>query len=139
MKEESTAGIVVAKSQIDGHGCFAAKRFRQGSRIAEYLGERISQEEATRRLRGQRRIHVCAIDDSWAIDGSRGGNGTQFINHSCRPNCTIYIYRGRIFFRALRDIEPGEEILVDYEISYHSNAKLCRCGTPDCRGRINSL
>lgn len=130
-------GIEVRPSAIDGRGCFATSRFRKGRKIAEYEGERISRHEIARRLKGKRRIHICAIDSYWAIDGSRHGNGTQFINHSCRPNCSVRIIRGHILFFALRDIEPGEEILLDYEQSYHSDRKLCNCGAPGCRGKIN--
>jgi SET domain-containing protein len=38
----------------------------------------------------------------------------------------------------LRDIEPGEELLLDYGESYHSNRKRCLCGASSCRGRINA-
>lgn len=134
---EYAAGLTVKKSSIDGRGCFATTRFLKGRKIAEYVGERISRREIARRLRGQRRIHICGIDSYWSIDGRQGGNGTQFINHSCQPNCSIRIIRGHILFFARRDIEPGEEILLDYENSYHSNRKACHCGAPGCRGRIN--
>lgn len=130
-------GLTVKSSPIDGRGCYATKHFTKGRKIAEYVGERISRHEIARRLRGKRRIHICAINSYWAIDGSIGGNGTQFINHSCQPNCSIRIVAGRILFFALRDIKPGEELVVDYEISYHSDRKACRCGAPECRGRIN--
>jgi uncharacterized protein len=132
-----TEGVTVGKSSIDGRGCFATIAFRKGRKIAEYVGERISRREIARRLKGRRRIHICGIDSYWAIDGSRHGNGTQFINHSCQPNCSIRIIHGHILFFARRDIEPGEELLLDYENSYHSDRKVCRCGAPGCRGRIN--
>ncbi len=131
-------GIEVRPSKIDGRGCFAAVAFKKGRKIAEYEGERISRWEAARRLKNKRRIYICGIDSYWAIDGSRGGNGTQFINHSCEPNCYSKVIHGHILFFALRDIEPGEEILVDYGESYHSNRKRCLCGAPSCRGRINA-
>ncbi len=134
---EYAAGLTVKRSPIDGRGCYATSRFLKGRKIAEYAGERISRREIARRLRGRRRIHICGIDSYWAIDGQVHGNGTQFINHSCQPNCRIRIVRGHILFFALRDIEPGEEILLDYESSYHSNRKACQCGAPACRGRIN--
>ncbi|MGE0101398.1 MAG: SET domain-containing protein [Blastocatellales bacterium] len=136
-KNHPADGITVKKSRIDGRGCFATTRFLKGRKIAEYVGERISRREIARRLRNRRRIHICAIDSYWAIDGSRAGNGTQFINHSCEPNCDIRIIRGHILFFALRDIEPGEEILLDYEFSYHSDRKRCTCGAASCRGKIN--
>ena len=130
-------GLTVKSSPIDGRGCYATRHFPKSRKIAEYIGERISRREIARRLRGKRRIHICAIDSYWAIDGSVGGNCTQFINHSCQPNCSIRIVHGHILFYALRDIRPGEELVVDYEISYHSDRKACQCGAPECRGRIN--
>ena len=137
MKVTYPEGLTVRKSTIDGRGCFATTRFRKGRKIAEYVGERISRREIARRLRGKKRIHICGVDSYWAIDGSRHGNGTQFINHSCEPNCSVRILRGHVLFFALRDIEPGEEILLDYEVSYHADTKSCRCGAKSCRGRIN--
>jgi SET domain-containing protein len=137
MKSKFAQGITIKQSEIDGKGCFATARFPKGHKIAEYVGEKISRREIARRLKGKRRIHICGLDSYWAIDGSKSGNGTQYINHSCEPNCYVKIVRGHILFFALRDIESGEEILLDYEESYHSNKKQCSCGAPSCRGRIN--
>jgi SET domain-containing protein len=134
---QAAPGIRVGKSQIDGRGCFATAPFRKGQKIAELVGERVSRVEAARRMRGQKRLHICAIDSYWGIDGSRGGNGSQFINHSCRPKCFVKILYGHILFFALRDIAPGEEITMDYVNSYHPDDYGCRCGLPDCRGTIN--
>jgi SET domain-containing protein len=130
-------GLEIKPSPIDGKGCFAAVAFKQGGKIAEYAGEKISHSEVARRLRGKRRIHISGLNSYWAIDGSRGGNGTQYINHSCEPNCYVKIVHNHLLFFALRDIEPGEEILLDYGESYHSDKKRCSCGAPSCRGRIN--
>lgn len=130
-------GITVKASNIDGNGCFATISFPKGKKIAEYEGEKISRIEIAKRVKNSRRIHICGIDSYWAIDGSNGGNGTQFINHSCEPNCYVKIIHGHILFFALRDIDADEEILLDYEDSYHSDRKKCICGAPSCRGRIN--
>lgn len=130
-------GITVRRSRIDGRGAFATRRFAKGRKIAEYAGERISRAEAARRLHGMRRIRISDLDARSAIDGSVGGNGTQFINHCCEPNCYMKRVRGHVLFFALRDIRPGEEILLDYGSSYHDDRKRCRCGAACCRGRIN--
>jgi SET domain-containing protein len=45
--------------------------------------------------------------------------------------------RGHLLVLALRDIEPGEEITVDYVATYHSDKKRCTCKVPGCRGTIN--
>ena len=137
MKQQWADGIKVRQSKIDGRGCFATAKFRRGHKIAELVGERVSRLEAARRMRGRRRLHICAIDSYWGIDGSRGGNGSQYINHSCEPNCYIKITYGHILFIALRDIRPGEEITCDYVESYHPDDYGCRCGAPRCRGTIN--
>jgi len=137
MKSNLAPGLTVGKSEIDGKGCFAATSFRKWQKIAEYAGERISRGEISRRVRQKGRIYICGIDSYWGIDGSRGGNGTQFINHSCAPNCFSRIIHGHLIFFALRDIQTGEEITLDYVDSYHSDRASCRCQAPNCRTTIN--
>ena len=139
MKQELSPGIEVRRSEIDGRGCFAAAFFPKGRKIGEMTGERISRVEAARRMRGRMRLHICATDLYWGVDGSRGGNGLQFVNHSCEPNSYIKVVYGHVLFFALRDIRPGEEITADYVESYHPDTKRCRCGAPSCRGTINKL
>ena len=130
-------GIEVRPSRIDGKGCYAAVPFKRRRKVAELAGERVSRVEAARRMRGKRRLHICAIDSYWGVDSSRGGNGTQYINHCCEPNAFMQVVRGRIIIFALRDIEPGEEITLDYGETYHPDTYRCRCGAPSCRGTLN--
>lgn len=139
MKAKVAPGVFVGKSRIDGTGCFAAAPFAKGRKIGEYEGERISRGEVARRLKGKRRIHICGIDTYWAIDGSRGGNGTQYVNHSCAPNIFLRIMHGHILLFALRDIAAGEELTLDYVDSYHTDKTACRCQAPTCRTTINKL
>jgi uncharacterized protein len=130
------AGLTVAASPIHGKGCFATARFRRRKKIAEYTGERITNAEAVRR--GRRRVlRISGLDNRWSIDGAVGGNGTHYINHSCRPNSFLQTFGCRLLVLALRDIRPGEEITVDYVESMHSDRKRCTCGAPNCRGTIN--
>lgn len=130
-------GLAVRPSQIDGSGCFATVFFPKGRKIAEYAGERISRAEVARRARVRRKLRICAVNSYWSLDGSRGGNGTHYINHSCAPNSYMRITHGHILFMALRDIRPGEEITLDYVTTLHSNDKRCYCKAPACRGTIN--
>ena len=129
-------GLDVRKSPINGKGCFATLYFPRGKKIAEYTGEKISTAEAKHRAH-RRMLRICAIDSRWSLDGSRGGNGTHYMNHSCAPNCFMKILYGHIQFYALRDIHPGEEITLDYEMTLHSDKKRCGCKSPQCRGTIN--
>ncbi len=130
-------GLTIKDSPINGKGCFATVFFPRRKKIADYAGERITEEEAERRASRRRILRICAINDQWSLDGSRGGNGTHYINHSCEPNCFMKILHGHIQFYALRDILPGEEITLDYETTLHSDRKKCTCGAPACRGTIN--
>ena len=137
--ESLAPGIRVGRSKIDGRGCFATRRFKKGRKIVELVGERVSRVEAARRMRGKRRLRICGINSYWGIDSSVGGNGSQFINHSCQPNTFLRIIHEHIIFFALRDIEPGEELTLDYVDSYHPDDYPCRCGVENCRGTINLI
>jgi hypothetical protein len=130
-------GLQVAPSTIHGYGCFAAARFTRRRKIAEYTGERITNAEAARRAARRSVLRMSGLDHRWSIDGSRGGNGTHYINHSCRPNAFMQTFGKRLLVLALRDIRPGEEITVDYVETYHSDRKRCGCAVRGCRGTIN--
>jgi uncharacterized protein len=129
-------GLAVRRSAIHGKGCFATVPFKRWKKVAEYTGERITNAEAERRAH-RRVLRISGLDDRWSIDGSRGGNGTHYINHSCRPNCFMRTVRGHLLVLALRDIKPGEELTIDYEYTLHSDRKRCSCNVPNCRGTIN--
>jgi uncharacterized protein len=132
-------GLSIRKSHINGKGCFATVAFRGGRRIAEYAGERIPDLEARKRARKRPILRICDIDGRWSLDGSRGGNGTHYINHCCDPNAYMKTLYGHVLFFALRDIHPGEEITIDYEQTLHKDSKRCHCGADNCRGTINKL
>jgi len=64
------------------------------------------------------------------IDGSARSNIARYINHSCKPNCEAEIVAGRVFLRALRRIEAGEELSYDYGKEYfdmYIKPYGCRC------------
>jgi SET domain-containing protein len=138
MRAKLAPGLAVKKSSINGRGCFATVLFPRRKKIADYAGERIPDAEANRRA-NRRVLRICAIDEQWSLDGSRGGNGTHYINHSCEPNAYMKILYGHVQFYALRDIRPGEEITVDYNSTLHPDTKRCSCGAKTCRGTINRI
>lgn len=136
MRLKLAPGLTIRKSPINGKGCFALAHFPRARKIADYTGERISTAEANRRA-NRRLLRICAIDTRWSLDGSKGGNGTHYINHSCEPNSFMKILYGHIQFYALRDISAGEEITIDYQMTLHSDSKRCYCGAKSCRRTIN--
>ncbi|KAF3195724.1 Histone-lysine N-methyltransferase set9 [Orbilia oligospora] len=55
----------------------------------------------------------------------------RFVNHDCSPNCRFQsASKSTVMFKALRDIEPGEELTVYYSDDYfgYKNAE-CLCQT----------
>jgi len=137
MRIKLAAGLSIKQSPINGKGCFATNHFKRGRKIAEYTGERINDFEARRRARKRRFLRICDIDGRFSLDGSSGGNGTHYINHCCEPNAFMKNLHGHVLFFALRDIQPGEEITVDYEQTLLPDSKRCHCRAESCRGTIN--
>jgi SET domain-containing protein len=147
-KRASEAAFVVRKSTIQGRGVFAVRGFEEEELIVEYLGQRITHEVAGDRYDDEstRRHHtfLFSVDDELCIDGGREGNEARLINHSCEPNAYASIEKRRIFIRASRRIEAGEEIVYDYWYSTDPDYTLadlrrlypCRCGAAKCRGTL---
>ena len=53
MRATRTAPFEVRRSPLHGMGVFAVRRINKGTRVIEYLGERISHAQADAPLRGQ--------------------------------------------------------------------------------------
>jgi SET domain-containing protein len=141
--------LEVRRSGIEGRGVFADRDIPEGTCIIEYTGKCISHEEADAQCLDDdpSRPHhtfLFAVDDDVCIDATRGGNEARFINHSCDPNCEVVIEEGRVFIHALRDIEPGEELLYDYWYTTDESYSMsdlrriypCRCMAAKCRGTL---
>jgi SET domain-containing protein len=133
-------GLCLRESAIHGLGCFTTKRIPEDAFIVEYTGERIPAEEAYRREADPARpgIYTFWIDDDWAIDALEQGNIARHINHCCTPNCYYRFDEGRVLIFAGRDIAAEEELTIDYCFSADGEKVPCACGSPDCRGMINS-
>jgi len=126
----------VRHSPIHGRGVFALRRIPKDTRVIEYRGERISQEEADRRHEETNQgpfTLLFEVDDSTIIDAGVGGNSARYINHSCSPNCEAVNDAGRIFIEALRDTRPGEELTYDYLLETEEPM------TPACRRYLAAI
>ncbi|WP_119154210.1 SET domain-containing protein [Caldimonas tepidiphila] len=128
--------VAVRRSRIDGFGVFAAEPIPADAVIGEIRGEAIPVAEARRRAEGQRRIMIVEVSHKRAVDATRSSDPMRFTNHSCAPNARLALDEGRIEIRALRDIAPGEEITVNYGETHHEGRLECRCGAPNCAGRL---
>jgi len=137
----------VRRSKVHGLGAFATRRIRKGTRICEYLGERVTHAEADRRYDGKadddNHTFLFIVDRGVVIDAGVNGSDARFINHGCDPNCESVIENRRVFIEALRTIQPGEELKYDYSIGRADDDPpnvdeiyACRCGAEQCRGTM---
>jgi SET domain-containing protein len=107
-------------------------------KVIEYTGERVNRREAKRRAQGDH-TYLFTLDNYWTLDGASGGSGAEIINHCCEPNLVSRILKGHILYMSLREIQPGEELTVDYHFPKNVERVRCCCGAPRCRGTINLL
>jgi SET domain-containing protein len=146
-KEEPNPYFELRTSSIQGTGAFAVRNVKKGTRIIEYLGQRISWRTADKRYdddkMGRHHTFLFTVDDRTVIDGAVQGNDSRFINHSCDPNCEAITDRKRIFIEAKKNIPAGTELVYDYQYERtddHTEEDekfyACRCGSPKCRGSI---
>jgi len=72
VSEVSSAPIEVRNSNVHGRGVFATRRIEKGERIIEYLGERVSHEEADRRYESKEEndshTFLFIVDSKTVID-----------------------------------------------------------------------
>src|SRR5471030_181138 len=137
----------VRHSRVHGYGVFAARRIRKGTIIVEYLGDRVTHEQANARYADKDpkdgHTFLFTVDARTVIDAGVNGNEARFINHGCDPNCQTVNTGTQIFIEALRTIQPGEELAYDYQIQRDDDDPAdvdvifaCRCGSRSCRGSM---
>lgn len=124
----------VKPSRIHGTGVFARAMIAKGTRILEYVGERLSKDESLRRRQGGN-FFVFTVTDDFDLDGAVDWNPARFINHSCGPNCEARMEDERIWISALRDIPAGAELTFNYGYDLQDYEEHpCLCGAPQCTG-----
>src|SRR5262245_48017781 len=99
--------FVVKPSPIHGRGVFAARRIEQGEITIEWsLCSEILSDEAVRALPVEEQMFVSIVDGRNVLFKPPA----RFVNHSCDANARA----GDGHDVALRAIEAGEEITIDY-------------------------
>jgi len=130
--------VWVGKSRIAGKGLFAARDIKQGTRIIQYIGQKIPKDETARRL-AHGNSYICYFNARYDIDGKILKNTARYINHSCDPNCAVQTTTRSIWIVALRDIQAGEELTYQYDYPYDPETYTdfpCYCGAKNCVGYI---
>ncbi|WP_315768183.1 MULTISPECIES: SET domain-containing protein [unclassified Bradyrhizobium] len=101
-----------------GLGLFATQPIKKGTKIIRYFGPLLDSKKADEDAIENK--YLFELDKRWTIDGSIRENVARYINHSCKPNAESDVKprKKKIFIRAIKNIEPGEEINYDYGTDY---------------------
>lgn len=101
-----------------GLGLFATAPIAKRALVIEYKGRRIPTKLAQEIEKRRANKYLFEIDRRWTIDGSSRRNLARYVNHACDPNTEAELLRGRMIFRAVKPIAPGDEITLDYGEEY---------------------
>ena len=129
--------VTIEKSTIHGYGYYAKVNIEKGEKVFVKGGHIVK--------RGN--FYTSSVINSYlpisdeyyiaAISPDEEENIKLYNNHSCNPNCGMH---GEITFVAMRDIEAGEELTIDYAfVDNEDYAFECRCGSENCRGTITGF
>ena len=101
-----------------GLGLFATKPIKKGSKIIRYFGPLLDSKK--KKDDAIENKYLFELTNRWTIDGSVRKNVARYINHACKPNAESDVKprKRKVFIRAIKDIEPGEEINYDYGTDY---------------------
>jgi SET domain-containing protein len=131
----SRYALGLGRSGIQGTGVYALEDLPARRRVVEYIGRKLTRVQAAR-LTFPNDMYLVGAKRGRIIDGRIGGNGSQFINHSCAPNLKWVRKKGRLYFATLRKIRAGEELTLCYRYATRMRRIPCRCGARNCRGTL---
>ena len=143
----NTEFIIVRNSKIHNKGVFATKDIKKGTKVIEYVGEKITKKESELRAEKQLKksknhttdggVYIFELNKKYDIDGKVPWNPAQYINHSCDPNCETESNNKKIWIVAMKNIKKGEELTYNYgyDLDCYEEHPCC-CGSKNCVGFI---
>ncbi len=101
-----------------GLGLFATKPIKKGTKIIRYFGPLLDSKK--KKEDAIENKYLFELTNRWTIDGSVRKNVARYINHACKPNAESDVRprKRKVFIRAIKNIEPGDEINYDYGTDY---------------------
>ena len=139
------------KSKVHGIGIFASKNIKKGTKIIQYIGEKVSKKEGDKRSEerikkylnkeNEGSVYIFELNKKYDIDGSPLYNKARYINHSCNPNCEVDIINNEIWIKSIKAIKKNEELNYDYGYPFDKDDfsdHVCKCKSKNCIGFIIS-
>jgi len=118
---------------IQGRGMFASQPIAKGELIAVWGGDVVATAD-WRKLPEEQRRQSAQVEEDFYLVSTKPGPG-DFINHCCGPNAGL---DGQIVIVAMRAIQAGEEVCIDYAMCDGSPGEefSCACGAANCRHTV---
>jgi len=139
------------KSKIHGIGIVASKDIKKNTKIIQYIGEKVTKKEGDKRSadrikkyinsKNEGSVYIFELNKRYDIDGSPKYNKARYINHSCNPNCEVYIINNEIWIKSTKNIKKGSELFYDYGYAFDEDDfsdHICKCKSKKCIGYIIS-
>jgi SET domain-containing protein len=123
-----------------GLGLFATKPIKKGAKIVRYFGPLL--DSRNKKHDDIENKYLFELNGRWTIDGSVRKNVARYINHACRPNAEsdVSARKRKVVIRALKNIEPGQEINYDYGTDYFkAYLKPIGCKCDSCERKRKKL
>ena len=123
------------ENQVHGKGLFAKQNIQQDEIVVVKGGYVMPREEW---LKIEPHVGLAAeiqLSDELVIapKSSEELEGCMMaLNHSCKPNVGV---RGEITYVAMRDVQPDEQLFLDYAMidDLEGEEMNCNCGSNECR------
>lgn len=113
-----------------GKGAFARVNICEGTRVGEYKGKVLTAAaydrlrdkayvyEVAKKVNGRYQMHYIDARLHKRNNPLRYVNGARTAVQKKKINVEAYQYAETIYYRSIRDIAAGEEIIIDYGDSY---------------------
>lgn len=121
-------------------GVFTTEKIKKGEKVIVFGGYVMTSIQFDS-LSKELKHFPFQIDDNlyFGLSKSSEIEEADYLNHSCDPNCG---FSGEIIVTAMRDIEKGEQITIDYAMCSSNEKSLgmkdCSCGSDFCRKKIKA-
>jgi uncharacterized protein len=126
-------GIVSFDTKQYGRGLKTTRPFKKDEELLRFSGKEMSLAEFFT-LPQELIAYPHQIDDNLMFGPTsvKDVGVAEFVNHSCNPNSGFF---DEITLVAIRTIQPGEQITIDYAFSetFALFSMECKCKEPDCR------
>jgi SET domain-containing protein len=129
--------VIRRSGGLEGVGLFALEPIAVDELMAVKTGHIVDESYVKAHAEMINGSHVQISDNLFYAPTTEAVRSDILIgfNHSCEPNAYIDV---QVLLRAMRSIEPGEEITVDYATYFTSDTMEfdCLCKKPSCRKHI---